>query len=79
MTISSAAKAVDQSMISDGGVGGSGPGTTQKSSSSLGGTTTEKKCSQNPKINQQIVPGILKNINTNNRLRVIHFTHYRFS
>ena len=39
----------------------------------------EKKCSQNPKINHLIVPGIAKNLQVNSKLRVLHFMHFKFS
>lgn len=39
----------------------------------------EKKCSQNSKINCTMLPGILKNIQSSERLSHLHIVHYRFS
>eukprot|EP00347_Sterkiella_histriomuscorum_P006772 403351487 len=41
--------------------------------------SAEKKCSQNQKINSLIVPGLVKNIQTNHNLRSIQIAHFKFT
>ncbi|CDW87947.1 UNKNOWN [Stylonychia lemnae] len=41
--------------------------------------SSEKKCSQNYKINTLILPGVLKNIAVSKNLKVLHFVHYKFN
>lgn len=50
-----------------------------KNENAPGGKSTEKKCSQNAKINSLIIPAVIKNIQISKNLKILNFLHYKFS